>query len=244
MQVIDREDLQDEGDEGQQTASGQESQDPGPFDGEEMPEALRGKSPAEVARMNSAMETTGRMLVDQYKQQAAAAQQAPAQPAQPPKPVTFTEDDLPAGADPNAFNQKMDEFFAAKATPYIDQLTQQNAQMQYQDFFRRYPDMEVYRGEVEQYAGQMSNAQAAQAGNWDQIRAIVLANHHEEIVAAEAQKIAQQNARPAAPSTQRPNGNTGNQQRTVQLSQEEKAIARGLNITEAQYATMKERMNG
>lgn len=212
------------------------------FEGDDVPEELRGRSPAEALQTYRALQTIARQL--------AAAQQQPAQTAQSLPAVEITEDDLGYSADPKVLQGKIEQLLAAKTQPYIQSLHQQQSMSNYQQARTTLPHFQRYEQEILQHAQQLNVEQTANPQTWVWLHNQVAAMHMDEIIADKIKEAtaaaSAAPARPAAPVTERgsapaPNGGKS---KKPDLSPEELAVVRGLGITPEQFVKQRQKMAG
>lgn len=203
--------------------------------GDDIPEELRGKTMREAMQTYNGIKNFAQGLTArQMQQQQVAPAPAPAQ-----EPVSFTEEDF-LGADPQVFQQKLDQFFAQRTQPMLVEYYTGQAQMQYQNA-KNNPRMKYfkdYEGEILQMAQQLPVNQVANPSTWEGLYSIVVQRHLDEIIQKEASR-----PKPRVPVTERGTGaGTGRKTRTPQLTAQERKVADALGISHDQYARLQKNM--
>lgn len=195
------------------------------FDTNQLPEVFRGKSPQEIAGLWNEMERASKILASRLQQ---VNQQQQQQPEPPPK---ISSQDLLDGDD--NFNDKLERFFAHKARPFIEQSLRTTATQQHELAFKRYPHLVDYRDEVNQLASGLTIEQAAQPAAWDYIASQVTMRHMDEI-ATKRQEASRR--KPPPPDAVVGDGKRRAAGGSVQLTKEQKAVAKALGVSEKEYA--------
>ena len=164
------------------------------FDGEDIPEELRGKTPAEVVAHYQRVKNAGKQMADLYLASQQQPQQAPPEPEPPPK---ITADDfLDEGGD---ITQKIERIAEHKIRPYIAEAQKVAADQMYTKAFQVNPYLNDYRQEVDQIitSQRLTPEQVAAPATWALIDAHILKSHGVEIY----EKYAQKKRKPDPPSS-------------------------------------------
>lgn len=210
--------------------------------GEDAPEELRGKTPAEAAAIYMSVREVGRQAM-QGLQQLRSAPPTAAPPQQPsPEAYRITGDDL-MGSNAETVNQKLDRLFEAKAAPLVNQIWQGLGALAFMQarnspalpYFQRY-EQEITAIASRQPSNVMMNPMA-----WESIYKQVVASHQNEIVEEEVRKRLQgqqqqQEAQQPPPGRRREipfsesGGRTGSAEPAPVLAPEILTAARALGV--------------
>jgi len=188
--------------EGSDDDDDQNTVDPEPqltgFEGDEIPEELRGKSPQEIVELYNEVKTTGTRLAGLLRTQLSQPQQHTPPPKEEPPPRITADDVL---GDDAAINEKIERLFEHKARPYAAQMTQMAADAQYTRAFQQYPHLQDYREEVNELirSNNITPQVIAMPVTWEAISNQILRTHFDEIAAKRAK--AREAVRPPPPDT-------------------------------------------
>lgn len=214
------------------------------FDGDDVPEELRGQTARELLNNFNTLRNYGRQLVQQMQTLQASQGNGGGQTQSTPKQeeVSFTEDDFGIGADPQRFAQKLDQFLSQKTQPFLVSIYQQQAQNAMQSVATNkemFPYYNDYKDEILQAASQLPINQAADLRSWKFIHDQVVARHVDEI----ARKRASQ-PRPKPQHSERGAGGQAKNKKGGDLSAEEKALARIFGVSEDSVTATKKKRSG
>ena len=231
LEEKEEEDLEDEElEEGKEQKKDEEKEKGYVFDGDDIPEELRGLTPAQVVQHYQ-------QVVGVAKGLAARAAAAPVTPAVEEKevePPKLTQDDL---LDADSLSAKLSDFVDAKAKPYVAQLAQVNATTNYNDAFTRNSWLEAYKAEFDQAINQLTVDAIANPATVELLVGRVRNAHFEEL----AIEYAQRKTKPIPPDSERGKSITKplGDNDEPNLDAEEKRVARAMGVTYKAYATMK-----
>ena len=210
---------------------------PGPFDGDDVPEELRGKSAEEVLQVYGTLKDVSQTMASQI-------QQAPAPtPTPAPVPLTtpeFSADDLVDDGG-KSFNDKMEDFYRAKISP-LEQTIHTNAAhsariaaLQQSEILREYePTLNKIIAQNNLNAASLGNPQT-----WAILESMVGREHFQEIVAKQAKKLSKPDPEPTAGVQAAPEGGSP----ASSLNADELATAKAFGIDPNVYAKMKPHTN-
>jgi hypothetical protein len=138
-------------------------------DGDDVPPVLRGKKASEVTDIVASMEQLTRRALAATQQQAQPNTQQ-YQERNEKDEVTFSEDDFGVGADPQAFqsklNKKLEDFAQQKMQPFVISQLVQSSQMAHQQAKSNLPYWELFGSQIEEYMGNQRVDVTSQFGNW------------------------------------------------------------------------------
>lgn len=167
----------------------------------------------------------------------------PPPPAPAPKGPAFTEDDLGAGADPQAFERKIDEkldvLLTNKTRPIAEATASTQAMLAMQVAEAQLPYFKQFKPLILQAAQQMTPQQLADIRTWHFLHNTVVGANVDQIVTSEVNR---RNNTPPPSETgdhQRPGGGS-----KVQLSSDEQRFAQLLGADLEDARLMKEFLNG
>lgn len=228
-----------EGVEGEEGQEEEPSSEPFRF-GDDAPEDLRGKTPAEVAGMVSELKTAGQMLVKQVQER---MQQEEAQQLQAQTPK-FDLEDL-AGTDPDAFNQKLSQFFETKAAPYVASMQSMRAQSLYGQAFQTWPHLMDFKDEVDVIVQQTPRNQLADPNWWNQLNGYIMNNHVDEIAERRRERMSRPNRGQGPTPPESPGGsNRPEGGGSKRLNAAEAYVAKQFGMKPDEYAKAKKEMFG
>lgn len=223
----------DEDDDGDGQAESLHKQDDGApkqpeFDPNELPQELRGKSAREIGELFN-------QTIQGYRGLHARLQQLEASEPEPDAPEPFTAHELVE--NPEAFNQKLEQYAMAKVRPLMNQLTAMRAQQEGQNAVMRHPFLQKYGGELRAMLQHATPEQLANSQTWDAAALEIKQRHFEE--------IQRSSRKPSAPDTVRSRNNKEpNRGSQIQLTNQQRWIAKQLGLTEEQYIKGLEEQNG
>lgn len=212
----------------------QDSEDAKPDEyrfGDDVPEPLRGKSPAEAAELIQELQNAGRLLVQQLQTRPQPAP-APTEP-EPPEVPSFSLDDF-AGDDQSQFQQKLDQYLQARSQPLVQQLGQIQAQTVWSQAFQSLPLFQKYPQEAQSLLSQYSGNFAALADpkTYYGVQAQLMQNHMDDLVREEAER----RAKPTPPDTHRPgNRPEGDKGGKKTLTRAQRMVADALGVPHEEY---------
>lgn len=132
-------------------------------------------------------------------------------------------------------NRTLDEHFNARIAPLAKMTLENNAQTNFQIFENQMKDDEdwkMYRPEVEKFMESIPLEVKAQPKSWEKAYDLVRINHLNEIV---ERKSAKQSKMEKAAFVEAPSGARPTASRKQELSDIQKQIAKGLDLTEDEY---------
>ena len=230
------------------------------LDGEEVPEAFRGKTVREVLAHTKALEDTLRMSETARQQALTMAQLAAQRGAEPPKPAepppepmitaeqvaeAFGEDAAKGVALMTKMNEQAIARAASSFAQRIDPLLSGTVGAVENQARAKYPDeFSLYADEIKEVLNRLPNKNAMSSmDSWDDMIAFVRGNNPEKLFAhrmsqesgrkaAEAQEAQRNNAGFSMSSAQRTPAPTGG----VVMDDTTKEVCKVLGISEADYA--------
>ena len=164
------------------------------FDGDDVPEELRGKTKAEAIAHYQQVKNAGKQMADLYMSSQKRPAAPPPEPEPPPK---ITADDfLDEGGD---ITQKIEKIAEHKIRPYIAEAQNNAANNMYTRQLQSTPYLNDYRDEVNHLitSQNLTPAQVANPATWALIDAHILKSHSVEIY----EKYAAQKKRKPEPPT-------------------------------------------
>lgn len=221
------EDLPDEDDDDGDDDSGVR-ETMSPFDGDDYPEELRGKSPQEVASLFQQVKTAGKEMAELAMRNMQQPRQAPVpQPEPEPPPKLSPEDFL---SDESDIAAKIGAIAEHKIAPLRQELINNQARATYVQAFEAAPYLKDYQQEINQIltSRQLSPEAVADPRTWAAIRAHILETHGKEIY----EKQYAQKKKPPPPDVER--GDTrqrvSNKGNVSKLSKEQLQFAKVLGV--------------
>lgn len=228
----DSDDEQDESEDDEDESEDESDESDDYRYGDDAPEELRGLTPKQALEVYGTLRRTAQGLATRLQQ---PQQQAQPQPQPQPQDFSITEEEL-LGGDSAKVNAKLQQLLDAKTRPFVEDYYQNQAQLVYMQA-RNNPALKYfqkYEQEILGLAQQASTAQMANPSSWKWLHDQVVANHLDEIVQEEA-KVKKN--RPKPPSQERGKGNS-RKARPVKLTKVQRSVARGLGMSEQEYAAM------
>jgi hypothetical protein len=207
--------------------------EPEPFTyGDDAPEYLRGKTAEDAAAM---LAQAGQTI--QALQQQRATPPAPAQPEpEPPQLPTFEAEDLMDGNE-ERFQQKLGQFFDAKAGPYMDEVNKQMATSAYLQAMND-PFFQRFKPEVDEMVSKMPTQQVSNPQTWALIKSHLTDRHFDVLSKEHVEATAK-----ASPGfIAKPKGIGETPKGSDSLTAEERKICRQLGIDPKLYLVQKKRM--
>lgn len=201
--------------------------------GDDAPEYLRGKSPAEAIGLMERIAGQNQLLAAQLETLASRPLPVAAAPAAAPKDdpsVDFEPADfLEAGA---GVKEKLEQLVDIKTRPYADRMAYLQQSLMRSQAEKTFPHLAVYSKEVDQLLSQLQPGIAAMPATWHTISNHILLSHFDDI----AKVRSDARAKPAAPANSGKPGATAEAvASTGTLTSEEKHAARMMGVPEAEY---------
>lgn len=233
--VVDDEEEEDDTDVTAEAEDEEDAPQAAFLDGDDVPEALRGKSRAEVLAYIQEMQNVTSQFANVFAQ--TQQQRPPAPVPEEEEDVTLSNDDL---LEADALTEKINKLIEAKNKPYLQSVANMTAQQNYKNAFERFPYLADYKDEFAGMASQLTVEAMANPQTAEILAGRVLQNHLDEIT----KKRTARGGKPRPPDTPGTQGKPAPPGKgKVRLTREEKRVADALGVSHAAYATMKAQVN-
>jgi hypothetical protein len=224
--------IEDTTEQQRNTAAKNETTDYRFGDGDDVPEVLRGKSAAEVPGLIASMQQlTSRALAELQNRNQVQSQ--PVQDRGKDVDVSFSEDDFGVGADPEKFqeklNQRLEQFAQQKMQPFVISQMVQSSQMAHQQAKSNLPYWELFGPQIEEYMGQQRVDVTSQYGNWAAVHDRLVTMNMPKVMEHEQKKRAK--PEPGFSETRNTVQNGGDKgKKRVKISREQADIAAAMGV--------------